>query len=535
MDRNRDGLLKALIALGAAFHAAALVAGLFGRFTDGDEGGALILAKEVINGRVPILDINAHNQPLLYYLYGGWMRLFGFSIVSGRTLSAAAIFATGIILIWWTRRFTKDLTSTLLVYLLFITNLTFFKADIPVKPFALSNFLTFASFAIVTGCYLKDRRLNYEALAASGLLLGASMGVRLIFALPPLFALWLAVVLWMDKERITETAKKLAAFTLSVTAPMLPAIAIFIMEPRRAYAIWGGIYGQIYLGRGANPDFLTDVHGSGKYAMIRMGLKEIVTVPDTAFLIAVLAASTAIFIYKRRDIESRVTRVYLLAWLAFGGIAYVCANLYGNYLGYVNQLAVFAICLSTPLFMEISRRFGLKKILICSCAASVAVTAGLYLHFQARLRTSIFYIFRTQDTIITPAFVDSVSDKIIKKLTKEGDAVFDNWGVFVFASGRTPVRGFEYPTDSALYWQLMADKTKAGGYLYLPAPELYKKIERKEFALMILGDASELQTLTGVEAAPNELRTRTEQYYALYEKFFVKPTNAWVLIYRPKG
>ena len=175
---NHDRLIKPLIALMAASHLAFVVAGMFFRFIDGDEGGMLTLSKEVINGRVPILDINAHNQPVFYYLYGGWMKLFGFSIVSARSLSAIAVFGVGLILIWWTRRFTKNWLVTAVVYLLYITSLTYFKTNIPVKPFALSNLFTFASFALLSGIYVKRGSFTLPVLFIAGLFLGLSMGVR---------------------------------------------------------------------------------------------------------------------------------------------------------------------------------------------------------------------------------------------------------------------------------------------------------------------------------------------------------------------
>lgn len=71
-------------------HAVILVAGVYFRFIDWDEGGMLVVSKEIINGRIPILDINSHNQPLMYYFYGMSMKLFGFNVIAARSLSAAA-------------------------------------------------------------------------------------------------------------------------------------------------------------------------------------------------------------------------------------------------------------------------------------------------------------------------------------------------------------------------------------------------------------------------------------------------------------
>ncbi len=537
---NHDRLIKPLIALMAASHLAFVVAGMFFRFIDGDEGGMLTLSKEVINGRVPILDINAHNQPVFYYLYGGWMKLFGFSIVSARSLSAIAVFGVGLILIWWTRRFTKNWLVTAVVYLLYITSLTYFKTNIPVKPFALSNLFTFASFALLSGIYVKRGSFTLPVLFIAGLFLGLSMGVRLIFILPFTFALWIFIAMLRQRPRTKAKGivKHIATFTAGTTIPIVPAIIIFIKEPVRAYMIWAGAYAQIYLGKGNNPDFVVDVHGTDKTGMILNGLREIITVPDMALLLLLFLASTVVFlVHTRRRIDSNHATVYLFAWLLLASIIYVYSNLYGGYLGYVNQVVLFICILLVPLIELIANRVSFKKIVFSSFVISCAVVAVFYVYYQRRLKTSIFYMLRSEDLIVTPAFVEKVSDEVIKKLTKPEDVVLDTWGAFVFASGRRPVKGFEYPTDNAFFWKLMPDREKARDYLYIPEPELFKMIENHEIPLLVLGDPSELGfLLTGKYSSDDQdsLNAHAAKHYRLYKKYFVKPTNAWLMFYVPK-
>ena len=517
----------------------ALVAGMFYRFVDGDEGGTLVVSKEVINGRIPVLEINAHNQPLLYYFYGAWMKLFGFSITSGRSLSVLLMFATGVLLLWWARRFSRDYIVAILLYFLYVTNLTFFKADIPVKPFAPSNFLTFASFALLTGSYLRGGSIGGLTFFLSGLLLGMSLAVRLVFVLPVLFVLWIVFVLLRNGAGVKDTVKKAAQFSFGVVVPLVPSALIFIREPLRAYTIWAGAYAQIYLGKGNNPDFVVDANGANKHAMILSGLKDVVTVPDTAFLILLVAAAGMVVLFTswRKNCGRVKSEVYLLAFLTFGAIAWVCSNLYGNYTAYVNQLVVFAILLTLPLMEEAAKRLNARRLAAALLVFIVVMPAFLYVHFQRRLHTSIFYMLRTDDRIITPAFVNAVSQDVIKKFTREGDTVLDGWGAFVFASGRRPVAGFEYPTDDGFFWHLMTNKENAAKYLFIPEPELFRRVANREFPLVILGDATELEKLVVGEKwrhASYPLRDEVEKHYDIYAKYFVKPTNAWVLIYRPK-
>ncbi|MBI5885807.1 MAG: hypothetical protein HZB85_04405 [Deltaproteobacteria bacterium] len=537
---TREKLLKLAIAAAAAAHLAILIAGMYLRFIDGDEGGMLVLSKEIVEyGRIPILDINAHNQPLLYYFYGLWMRVAGFSIVGGRSLSVAAIFASGALVVWWTRRFSRDLLVTLVVYLLFIVNLTYFKTNIPVKPFALSNLLTFAAFAVVTGAYMERRALSTRMLALSGLLLGISMGVRLVFLLPITFALWVAWVTLADGAGVRQAIKRLAVLTVATTAPMLPAVWIFIKEPLRAYTIWAGAYAQIYLGKGNNPDFIVDIHKGNKTAVMMKGLIEVIAVPDTVVLLVLIAASTAVyFIFHRGVADTQRRRVYVFIWLVFATIVYICSNLYGNYLGYVNQVVIFMVLLTVPLFEEIVKRVSAKKIVIGLSVVIILSVVALDVHYRRRLKTSIFYMLPSDDLIVTPALVDRLSRDIVEKVTKPDDVVLDNWGVFVFESGRRPVMGFEYPTDSAFFWELMTDMTKARKYGFVPKPELFRQIDNNEIPLLILGDGNELNKLLTGEPLPddpNTLNNYAASRYELYAKYFVKPTNAWVIFYVPKN
>lgn len=536
MNRKNKILISILITL----HLLVLVAGIYFRFADPDEGGMLLLSKEIINGRIPILDINAHNQPLIYYFYGLWMEVFGFSIISARVLSLIGIFGCGLLLLWWAYRTSGSLLAASILYLLFITNLTFFKANIPVKPFALSNFFLFASFVLLTANYQKSGKLGGGTLFASGLLLGISLGVRLIFIMPVIFFFWILFVLYKDGEGLPNLFKKCSLYTIAVTIPLIPSIIIIIKEPLRAYWIWAGAYAQIYLGKGSNPDFAVDVVKDIKHDMIVQGIMDVIKVPDTTVLFLMQAASVFFLLYKWKCLDKIKARIYLLTLLIFGGIIWVYSNLFANYIGYVNQLVLFSLILLLPLVEVIVKKIGFKKIVVLGAVFMLATTGLLYYHFQNKLKTSIFYVLRSDDTIITPEFVNSLSENTIKKLTKENDIIFDVWGLFVFASGRKPLQGFEYPTDIVFFWNFMPVKEKASKYLFVPEPEVYSKLNSRQIPMVILGDSSELGKLVynkklleshGIDT----LREVVEKNYDLYEKHFVKPTNAWILIYLPKG
>ncbi|MBI5048543.1 MAG: hypothetical protein HZB54_06325 [Deltaproteobacteria bacterium] len=536
MNRKQKILLASLI----AGHFVILILGVFYRFVDGDEGGYLVVSKEVINGRIPILDINAHNQPLLYYFYGLWMKIFGFTIPAARSLSAATVFIVGLLIFYWVYKFSKKYWAAVISYILFIINLTFYKVNISVKPFPLSNFFIFASFVILTSRYLSGRLTENATLFFSGLLLGMAMGIRLIFILPVMFVIWLIVVMYRENLTVNEIAKKAAIFCIGVIIPLLPSIWIFIKEPLRAYAIWGGAYAQVYFGKGNNPDFAADVLKDMKHDMMIKGLIDVVKVPDTVFLLLLVLISTVLLIRKwRQGMDKIEFNIYLLIWMIFGGIIWIYSNMYANYLGYVNQLTLFAVLLSLPVVEKITNAAAPKKLIVYVSIFLATIIGLSYLHFQKRLKTSIFYMFNSKEQIITPEFVNDISENVIKKLTKEGDVVLDTWGVFVFTSNRRPLNGYEYPTDQALFWKLMPNRENARKYLYISETELLMMLEKKEIPLLVLGDPKALNQLVLDERLAKSddidiVLNHANRYYYLYRKYFVKPTNAWLLIYLPE-
>lgn len=529
---------KIILVLLISAHILILISGVFFMFVDGDEGGILVLSREVINGRIPVLEINAHNQPLLYYSYGLWMKIFGFGIVAGRSLSVLAMFIAGLLLLWWAYRFSGNYWVSVILYFFYITNLTFFKANVPVKPFALSNIFIFASFALLTGRYIKDRTLKSSStLFFSGLLLGISLGVRLMFILPVVFVIWLLFVMLRDGVAIRDMAKKAAFFCLGVITPLLPSIVLFIKDPFMAYTMWVGAYAQIYLGKGNNPDFMKNVLSDIKTDLMINSLLDMIRVYDIVFLVILIFISTiSFFLWGRNSSDKVKGNVYTFIWLIFGGIALVCSNLFVSYMSYVNQLVLFAILLTLPLFEEISRRTDVRKLMAYLSLLIVAVMVIMYVKINNKVRSYML----SEDLVITPGVVNSISDEVIKKLTKEDDVIFDNMGMFVFASGRKPLKGFEYPTDIPIYWNFMPVRENASKYLYISETELLEKLKKKEIPLVILGDDTELVNLVSDKRltrtwGPNKFfREEVEKNYDLHKKYFLKPINFWVLIYIPR-
>ncbi len=189
----------------------------------------------------------------------------------------------------------------------------------------------------------------------------------------------------------------------------MPSVLIFIKEPLRAYAIWGGAYAQVYFGNGNNPDFVSDVLKDMKHDMMIQGLLDVIKTPDMVFLLPLILVSSVVLITRwKKGMDKTTLNTYLLLWLIFTGIVWLYSKMYANYLGYVNQVVLFAIPLSIPIIEAITNRITPKKMAMCAIVFMIAAAGFYHLHFQKRLKTSIFYMFNSKEQIITPGFVNNI-------------------------------------------------------------------------------------------------------------------------------
>ena len=74
------------------------------RVVDADEGFYLYASRLVMEGRSLYRDFFYPQMPLLPYLYGGWMKVYGFSWPAARLLSAMTAVGSGTIVYFYFRR-----------------------------------------------------------------------------------------------------------------------------------------------------------------------------------------------------------------------------------------------------------------------------------------------------------------------------------------------------------------------------------------------------------------------------------------------
>jgi 4-amino-4-deoxy-L-arabinose transferase-like glycosyltransferase len=143
------------------------------RFLDGDEGVYAYASRLALHGHVPYRDFFYEQMPLLPYVYGAWIRIFGESWYAARSLSALAAAATGALLYLHVERRLGRWPALAAISLYALSGLVFGYFTI-VKTFALASLFLFGAYVLV-----EARRPRW---LAAGLLVGLAVDTRLVFA-----------------------------------------------------------------------------------------------------------------------------------------------------------------------------------------------------------------------------------------------------------------------------------------------------------------------------------------------------------------
>ena len=186
------------------------------RLIDGDEGFYILAAKLVSQGKHLYTDFFYPQMPLLPYVYGLWMKLFGFSWYSARMLSALFAILTGVLIYRYVAKLSgKRALAVLAVLLYALCSLSLGWLTVA-KTYALSTFLLLAAVVVLPRAGSADRPLKY---VLSGLLLGLATDTRLfLVAAVPVFAL----AVWQREGRAKGRATRLGWWGLGIVLGLLP-------------------------------------------------------------------------------------------------------------------------------------------------------------------------------------------------------------------------------------------------------------------------------------------------------------------------
>lgn len=187
------------------------------RLIDADEGVYLLYGRYVIHGLVPYRDFPLGQTPLLPYVYGAWMAVFGVSWYSGRLLSAIFAVALGYALYRQVGRETGRPSFGVAAAVMLGASTLAFANYTTVKVLVLPTLLLFLAYVALSSAPIRWRYV------LSGLLLGLAVDARsYLVTAAPLFAL----------EARRE--RQLARFTTGLAVGLVPS-AIFLLIDADTY------------------------------------------------------------------------------------------------------------------------------------------------------------------------------------------------------------------------------------------------------------------------------------------------------------
>jgi 4-amino-4-deoxy-L-arabinose transferase-like glycosyltransferase len=156
------------------------------RIVDGDEGFYILAAKLVMHNNILYHDFFYNQTPLIPYLYGAWIKIFGNSWYAARLLSSFFAILLGLLLFYHvTYIFHNRLWGLLAVVLFTLNGLSLAWLSV-VKTLGVPTCLLFASYFLL----YTDIKDTYKYLL-SGFLLALAIDSKLYFAIGiPAFALY---------------------------------------------------------------------------------------------------------------------------------------------------------------------------------------------------------------------------------------------------------------------------------------------------------------------------------------------------------
>jgi 4-amino-4-deoxy-L-arabinose transferase-like glycosyltransferase len=181
------------------------------RFLDGDEGVYAYASRLALHGHVPYRDFFYEQMPLLPYVYGAWIGVFGESWYAARSLSALAAAATGALLFFHVERRLGRWPALAATCLYALSGLVFGYFTI-VKTFALASLFLFGAYVLV-----EARRPRW---LVAGLLVGLAVDTRLVFAAAiPAFAV------------LAVRRRALPPFGGGLAAGLVPSVVFLALSP----------------------------------------------------------------------------------------------------------------------------------------------------------------------------------------------------------------------------------------------------------------------------------------------------------------
>ncbi len=192
------------------------------RLIDADEGFYLLASRLVLQHRAPYLDFFYTQAPLLPYVYGAWLKLFGISWFSARALSALLTTAVGTLVCYHVLRETGRWIAGAAAVVLFAASSLVLAWYPIVKTFSLAVLCLFGAYVILA----RLTPVPKWQVALAGVLLGLSIDTRsYVVVVVPVFVWW--IVRWNKPG----ARAALLYFCGGLIVGLAPSLILFLASP----------------------------------------------------------------------------------------------------------------------------------------------------------------------------------------------------------------------------------------------------------------------------------------------------------------
>lgn len=410
---------------------------------DGDEGFYLLASRLVLQHRLPYLDFFYTQAPLLPYVYGGWLKLFGISWVSARIFAALLTVAVGALLYWHVCRETGKWMAGIAAAFLFTTSSLVVAWYPIVKTFALAVLFLFAAYMIVA-------RISPQTpkwlIVAAGVFVGLSVDTRSYVVVVVPVLLW-----WMVRRTRPNAVVPVTLFCGGFLVGIVPSLALFVASPD---TFWFNNLGYHAMRSGQGL-----VGAWPNKAQVALGL---FGGAHTGFQFSVLTVTTlgiAVILRKARELTLLAFAIAVTIGLVSllptpPSMQYFCMAMPFLIVAAVGSVTDYLGALSTP---RAARNAGFASVVVLLVFAGFGVPT-----FRQYLITGY-----KVPGIISPADapnwtlkrVTAVS-QAINELASPGEEVVSYWPGYIFASRADPYPGFENDFGMYVARQLTPEKRK---------------------------------------------------------------------------
>jgi len=402
-----------------------LLAFVFFRLIDYDEGSYLSAARLVNEGNLPYLDFLYPQMPLLPYAYSLVSQCGLSSLFLGRLISVLAGILLSIMIFLFLLRFSRDAGLSLFLFFLYSFNGLTLNWHSVVKTLVFSDFFSFLSFFCFSVYLLRGADRARFQILLSGFFMGIAFNFRLIFALLLLIQ-GLVILLLSTEKNPRSRVYQLVILCCGSILASVPAIYLFLREPS------GFLFGNV------------EYHLMWGSQVIKMGLGrklwtlfKFVFYPQNLLILSAAVTGVVLFVKslrKKKNFQSE-DRV-IVAAMAFGlTLVITCFVMSPTQFQYYEQALPYLLIFSIPAWQKLRERLRERR-------SQVAV--ALVVYFLLILPFAAIFIFgaRQKDASFHIKTVKKVLHAV-EENSLPGEVILCGWPAYAVLSGRKTVPGLE--------------------------------------------------------------------------------------------